>query len=57
MSLIYTCDLNQANALDYLNQLQLNASDVAEHPDLWMPWNYRDNLAAPDQDKSSLAVT
>jgi hypothetical protein len=56
MSLIYTCDLNQANALDYLNQLQLKASDVAEHPERWMPWNYRDNLAAPDLDNSSLAV-
>ena len=44
MSLIYTCELNGVNAFDYLNQLQLNASDVAEHPDRWMPWNYRDNL-------------
>jgi transposase len=48
MSLIYTCELNGANALDYLNQLQLNASDVAEHPDRWMPWNYRDNLATTE---------
>jgi transposase len=45
MSLIYTCELSGANAFDYLNQLQQNASDVAEHPDRWMPWNYRDNLA------------
>jgi hypothetical protein len=49
MSLIYTCELNQANALDYLNQLQLNAQDVASHPDRWMPWNYRDQLAAIPQ--------
>lgn len=40
MSLIHTCELNGANAFDYLNQLQLNASDVAEHPERWMPWNY-----------------
>jgi len=46
MSLIYTCELNDVNALDYLNQLQLHAADVAEHPDRWLPWNYRDNLAA-----------
>ncbi len=45
MSLIYTCELNGANAFDYLNQLQLNASDVAANPDRWMPWNYRDNVA------------
>ena len=35
MSLIYTCELNGANAFDYLNQLQRHASDVAEHPDRW----------------------
>ena len=45
MSLIYTCELCGANALEYLNQLQLNTADVAEHPDRWMPWNYRDNVA------------
>ena len=41
MSLIYTCELNDVNALDYLNQLQLHASEVAQHPQRWMPWNYR----------------
>ncbi len=46
MSLIYTCELNGVNALDYLNQLQVNAADVAEHADRWMPWNYRDQPAA-----------
>ena len=45
MSLIYTCELNGANAFDYLNQLQLNVTEVAGHPADWMPWNYRDNLA------------
>ena len=43
MSLIYTCELNGVNAFDYLNQLQLHASDVTKHPGRWMPWNYRDN--------------
>jgi hypothetical protein len=46
MSLIYTCELNDVNALDYLNQLQLHAADVAADPARWMPWNYRDNLVA-----------
>jgi len=45
MSLIYTCELNGVNAFDYLNQLQLNAPEVAEHPDRWMPWNYGGNVA------------
>lgn len=56
MSLIHTCELNGANAFDYLNQLQLHASDVTEHPQRWMPWNYQETLAADscgDAQKSS----
>src|SRR5262249_3431866 len=41
MSLIYTCQLNEANPFDYLTQLQRHADQVAAHPELWMPWNYR----------------
>jgi transposase len=48
MTLIHTCELNGINAFDYLNQLQLHAADVAQHPDRWMPWNYRDNVANGD---------
>jgi transposase len=44
MSLIYTCELNGANAFDYLNQLQLNAADVMKFSDRWMPWNFRENI-------------
>jgi transposase len=44
MSLIYTCELNQANPFDYLTQLQHHPDELAANPDLWMPWNYR---AAP----------
>ena len=46
MSLIYTCELNGVNAFDYLNQLQINTAEVAEHPDRWMPWNYHENATA-----------
>jgi transposase len=42
MSLIYTCQLNQANPFDYLTQLQRHADAIAASPQLWMPWNYRD---------------
>ncbi|MGE5360673.1 MAG: IS66 family transposase [Bacteroidales bacterium] len=42
MSLIYTCQLNQANPFDYLTQLQRHADALAASPGLWMPWNYRD---------------
>jgi transposase len=41
MSLIYTCELNQANPFDYLTQLQRHPDELATCPDLWMPWNYR----------------
>jgi len=42
MSLIYTCQLNQANPFDYLTQLQRHADALANGPQIWMPWNYRD---------------
>jgi transposase len=41
MSLIYTCQLNEANPFDYLTQLQQHADQVAASPASWMPWNYR----------------
>jgi hypothetical protein len=41
MSLIHTCQLNQANPFDYLTQLQRHADQLAAGPQLWMPWNYR----------------
>jgi transposase len=44
MSLIHTCELNGANAFDYLNQLQLHAEEVIKAPAQWMPWNYRESI-------------
>lgn len=44
MSLIHTCELSGVNAFDYLNRLQLNATDVTQSPDRWMPWNYHENV-------------
>jgi hypothetical protein len=41
MSLIYTCQLNEANPFDYLTQLQRHAGRVVAGPEVWMPWNYR----------------
>jgi transposase len=46
MSLIYTCQLNQANPFDYLTQLQRHADQLAVSPQPWMPWNYRDAEAS-----------
>ena len=44
MSLIYTCELCGANALEYLTELQHHVDEVAAHPEQWMPWNYSDAL-------------
>ena len=46
MSLIHTCVLMGVNAFDYLTALQRHAPALAHHPGQWMPWNYRDTLAA-----------
>jgi hypothetical protein len=45
MSLIHTCELNGANAFDYLTELQRHAEQLKQNPSAWMPWNYRDTLA------------
>ena len=45
MSLIYTCQLNNANPFDYLTQLQQHADQLAASPERWLPWNYRAALA------------
>lgn len=46
MSLIHTCRLGQINPFDYLTTLVENADRVRAHPAPWLPWNYRDSLAA-----------
>jgi hypothetical protein len=45
MSLIHTCELNQANPFDYLTELMSHPDEVAAHPERFMPWNYRQTLA------------
>ena len=46
MSLIHTCELCEADAFEYLTELERHATDVAASPQGWMPWNYRHTLAA-----------
>ena len=46
MSLIYTCELCGANPFDYLTELERHAGELAEDPQRWMPWNYRQTLDA-----------
>jgi transposase len=44
MSLIHSCTLNKTNPYNYLNFLEKYATDVAENPGLWMPWNWENRL-------------
>jgi hypothetical protein len=46
MSLIHTCELCEVNAFEYLTELKRHSPKVASNPPGWMPWNYRQTLAA-----------
>jgi len=46
MSLIHTCELNKVNAFEYLTELQKHSDELSANPADWMPWNYRQTLAA-----------
>jgi transposase len=45
-SLIETCRLAAANPLHYLSALMEHRSAVFADPAAWLPWNYRQSLAA-----------
>ena len=46
MSLIYTCIAAKQEPIEYLTQLQINAINVAKNPNLWLPWNFKDQLSS-----------
>ena len=46
MSFIHTCRLRKVNALHYLTELQRHAEQAALEPNLWMPWNYKEQLTS-----------
>ena len=46
MSLIHTCELCEANAFEYLTELERHSREVAQNPQAWMPWNYRQTPTA-----------
>jgi len=48
MSLIYTCQLCDANPFDYLTELLRHADELPSRPQQWMPWNYRETLEPAD---------
>lgn len=46
MSLIHTAEQNGVNPFEYLTALLRHPAAVAENAEAWMPWTYRDSLAA-----------
>lgn len=51
MSLIYTCILSSINPLEYLTETEKHTTEVAENPQAWLPWNYRNTIEAADAPK------
>ena len=48
MSLIQTCSMAGENPFDYLLALHRNPSQVAENPENWLPWNFRQAILSPN---------
>ena len=46
MSIIQTSQLNKVDPFDYLTQVLRHAPAVAANPGLWLPWTYKESLAA-----------
>ena len=44
-SILATTTAAGANPMDYLVAVQIHPKDVADNPQLWLPWNYRHRLA------------
>ena len=47
MSVIETCALNEVNPYDYLIAIQQHPAAVLNHPEVWLPWNYKENFKPP----------
>jgi transposase len=45
MSLIQTCELNDFNPFDYLQDLHRHAAQASLPAEAWLPWNHRETLA------------
>ena len=46
MRLIETCRKAKVNPFEYLTMLQKNAMDVLKNSGKWLPWNYKETIAA-----------
>jgi len=50
MSLIHTAELAKADPFHYLSKLLEHAPEIAQNPERWMPWNYKDALPKQHDD-------
>ncbi len=50
MSIIHSCYLNDVNAFAYLTAVEEHAQQASENPELWMPWNYHEQLDGQDDE-------
>ncbi len=46
MSLVQTCRANEVNPFDYMLAVVRNAQAAKADPGRWIPWNFRESLAA-----------
>jgi transposase len=47
MSIIETCVLNEINPYDYLIAIQQHHEAALNHPEVWLPWNYKETFKPP----------
>jgi hypothetical protein len=47
MSIISTCRLNKADPYQYIITIIEHAREARFHPQVWLPWNYRQQLSEP----------
>lgn len=55
MSLIQTCMAADENPVEYLATLHQHARHVANKPELWLPWNFRNTLRSISPAQASTA--
>lgn len=46
MTIIQTCKLEKVNPFEYITALQKYSNNIKKNPKQWMPWNYKDAVAA-----------
>jgi transposase len=52
MSIIHTCKLMEVNPFEYLTVLQKYSANLFKNPQDWLPWNYKDNVSALEDDEN-----